>query len=138
MYRAYGTIAPTITIKQEAGAVREGYIVGGLAGLLLDWLDVDRKTALMGDPMKSPLDILAEHFETEISPSDVVLPDEELLSEYQNLNNLNPIDLDTQAQKMLPILKDLKSQDEEGYQMVLAELEGSPELLEKILMLMEE
>jgi hypothetical protein len=135
LYRAYGVIAPTVDINQRKGAVSEGYIIGGLAGMLLDYLHIDWKDELMKDSIKSPLDILANYFKSEISPSDVVLPSEEMLQNYQESSQKesSPEDIEEIAQNLVPLLKDMKSKDEGAYIMMLEQIRAeSPEMANRV------
>jgi hypothetical protein len=142
IYRSYREIALTVDPQKRVGAVHEGYIVGGLAGLLLDYLHIDRKNVLMDDAMKTPLDILAEYFDSEVTADDIVLPSEEMIQNYQELIfvSFSPEDLENAAQNMFIILNDMRSQDPVSYELILEEMikeNVNPELMERVLELLE-
>jgi len=78
----------------------------------------------MKDPIKSPLDILAEHFDNEISLADIVFPDEEVVQNYQQLASVGrgPEDIEKAAENMFIILDDMRSKDPVFYETVWEEM----------------
>lgn len=132
-----------MSTQRWVGAASEGYIVGGLAGILLDYLHIEWKSELMNDLVKTPLDILAEHFDSQISSSDVVSPSEEMLQDYQNVTSKiqNPADMEKAAQNIYLIFNDIRSKDPAAYKVALEEMQkenGDSEVMKRVLELLGE
>ncbi|MDR0607499.1 MAG: hypothetical protein LBG52_03980 [Candidatus Peribacteria bacterium] len=109
--------------------------------MLLDYLRIDWKNELMADPIKSPIDILANHFKTEISPSDIQLPSPEMIQNYQQSiqKEDNAATIEETAQQLVLILQDIKSKDEESYKVMLEQIRAeSPVMAERVEALLNE
>ena len=67
--RALALLATREDIYVWNGLVKEGYIIGGFSGVLLDRLEDNWKERLMNDPDATPLEMLYRHFKSETLPA---------------------------------------------------------------------
>ncbi|MDR2411541.1 MAG: hypothetical protein LBD88_03000 [Candidatus Peribacteria bacterium] len=121
------------------GAVSEGYITGGLAGVLLDTLNqTNWKTELMQNASLSPIEMLAKLFDDKITPQDVVAVSDDLMNTYKELaEQENQLD-DTQIENIIVMLKKVKEENMDIYNELVKQFQTeNPELMEKILPLLE-
>jgi hypothetical protein len=115
------------------GAVNEGYLLGGIAGILLDHIG---QTGRKEETMKtstSAMEFLARYLEKETTPQDVVVVSTQMKDEYARLADKGKELTPEQIENILNMFKQYKQQDVAIYNLLLEQLQTeNPALFEKI------
>jgi hypothetical protein len=118
--------------------VNEGYLIGGLAGLLLDHLGQPNWKETVMQTMQSPMELLAQRFDTDIIVSDIVAANVDTLNRYQELSTQGATLDDTQIENLVLMLKQVKEQDINVYTALVEQFtKEDAATMEKILPLLE-
>jgi gas vesicle protein len=116
-----------------AGAIKEGYFIGGIAGVLLDHIGQTGRKEEMIKTSTSAMEFLARYLEKETTPQDVVVVSTQLKDDYARLANQGKELTSEQIENILNMFKQYKEQDMTTYTLLLEQLQTEdPALFEKI------